>query len=622
MQSAKTKPAPIFIGPYFYWKFRADWEKLNALAKSRRLRFDAELKRWRVPDAHTAESLLRGLLAMGEPEININVQDFETEELIPIATWKARLAANLDAERVGRQLESVALSGGQRKAALKVRPTYSIDGGEHALMVPLTAAGHPRAEYALLYGLARYGCDGVWTEGAGFKLASNTTEAADFVFANRAAWPELEIRGVPKMPESASIVHFYEGTASLFAHQKTGINFLYARRAAILADDMGLGKSAQSILAAEQLYLEKRADYLLILCPVTLVPNWRRELKIWESSFPFERIRIVPYSQMAKLKTVPPRTVLIADEAHYLKRADSQRTRGAMQFVGQNKANFVARWFLTGTPVTRDNGDLWSLAYLIDHPVSIQFAPMKLRAMKKDLDNAILSGAMKTHMLMRKKTDVLDLPPKIRQVVDVETTIEGGTVEELAALLKMNPRAMQEHLMRLKRMTAEAKAPRTIELALELLSAGRKVIVFSDHRESLHQIFTELARFGAVLIDGSTQDRDAPVQRFQNDANCRVFCGNIKAAGVGITLTAASDVIFSDFDWLPANMQQAEDRAHRIGTRGTVNIYLVADQRLLIDSLMLRILAQRSAEIASFEQSEQTFMDEVMKWVKETDAKE
>ena len=239
---------------------------------------------------------------------------------------------------------------------------------------------------------------------------------------------------------------------------------------------------------------------------------------------------------------------------------------------------------------------------------------MKLRAMKSDVENAMLAGAMKTLLLMRKKTDVLDLPEKLRQVVDVETGIEGGDIEAIRALFKKSPEAASEHLMRLKRLTAEAKAPATIAHVKEILSAGRKVIVFSDHRESLHAIYNEFRSEGAVIIDGSVQDRDTPVQNFQNDARCRVFCGNIKAAGVGLTLTAASDVVFNDVTWLPSDMLQAEDRSHRIGTTGTVNIYYVADQNMLIDTVMMKILSMRSQEIASFEQSEQTFMREVQRW--------
>jgi SNF2 family DNA or RNA helicase len=418
------------------------------------------------------------------------------------------------------------------------------------------------------------------------------------------------------MPEQAAICSTVEG---LFSHQRVGVNFLYNRKKAILSDDMGLGKTLQSILAAEQLKLEGRADYLLIICPVSLVPNWRRELVKWESSFGASHARIVPYSQLAKLKAIPPKTVVLIDEAHAIKRVESQRTQALIRFAMDQEPNIAALWLLTGTPVTRDNGDLWPLAHLVDHPVAKLFNPMKLRGMKSDIENAMLAGAMKTHLLMRKKTDVLDLPAKIRQVVDVETGIEGGSLEDIRVLMKKSPEALQEHLMRLKRMTAEAKAPATIAHVQEILNAGRKVIVFSDHRESLHEIYEHFRQQGAmpVLIDGSVQDRDTPVQRFQTDSRCRVFCGNIKAAGVGLTLTAASDVVFSDIGWLPADILQAEDRAHRIGTTGTVNVYIMADPNMLIDSIMLRILGNRSEEIASFEQSEQGFMAEVKRWAED-----
>lgn len=607
----------IYLGPHYYWQFRDDWQPLNAIAKQHRLRFNKDLKRYVVPDATVMLSVLRALVEQGEPAERINVYDFETEELIPVERWQRVLAEATETSRRARAVVAEAL--GQKAPRAKPKPlALTFEPSAVRLQIPLTSSGKPRAEHAVLFGLAKFGCEAPHHDHGEFVMTKNHREAAEWLLAARAEWPEMTVTGLPRMPEQAAICSMVDG---LFAHQKIGINFLTNRKKAILADDMGLGKSIQSILAAEQLKLDGRADYLLVICPVSLVPNWRRELAKWESSFGVSHVRIVPYSQLAKLKSVPPKTAVLIDEAHAIKRVESQRTQAIMRFTMEQEANIAALWLLTGTPVTRDNGDLWPLAHLVDHPVARLFPPLKLRSMRTDVENAMLAGAMKTHLLMRKKEDVLDLPPKIRQVVDVDTGVLGGSLEDIRALLKKNPEAFQEHLMRLKRMTAEAKSPATIAHVEEVLSAGRKVIVFSDHRESLHEIYDHFRKVGAhpVIIDGSVSDRDTPVQKFQNDAKCRVFVGNIRAAGVGLTLTAASDVVFNDVTWLPSDLLQAEDRCHRIGTRGTVNVYYMADSRMLIDSVMMKILANRSQEIASFEQSEQTYMDALKRWVETAD---
>jgi len=606
----------VYLGAHYHWSYRDDWQPLQNIAKCHRLRFNRELKRYAIPDATVMLSVLRMLIETGEEPEDINVYDFETDELIPVDTWQLVLAEAKETSKRAGAVVAEAL-GGKRRA--KPKPlAVSFEPGLVRLQLPLTPSGKPRAEHAVLFGLAKYGCEAEHHDHGEFLLTKNHQEASEWLMGARAEWSEMKVTGLPRMPEQAAICSTVDG---LFAHQRIGVNFLINRKKAILSDDMGLGKTCTGILAAEQLKLDGTANYLLVICPVTLVPNWRRELVKWDSSFGASHARIVPYSQLAKLKSVPPKTVVLIDEAHAIKRVESQRTRAVLNFALEQSENIAALWLLTGTPVTRDNGDLWPLAHLVDHPVARLFPPMKLRAMRTDIENAMLAGAMKTHLLMRKKEDVMDLPPKIRQVVDVETGIEGGSQAEIAMLMKKNPASLQEHLMRLKRMTAEAKAPATIAHVQELLSAGRKVIIFSDHTASLHEIHDHFKTAGMqpALIDGSVQDRDTPVQRFQNDANCRVFLGNIKAAGVGLTLTAASDVVFNDFDWLPANMLQAEDRAHRIGTRGTVNVYLMADPNMLIDTVMLKILANRSQEIASFEQSEQTFMSEVARWAKDND---
>jgi SNF2 family DNA or RNA helicase len=465
-----------------------------------------------------------------------------------------------------------------------------------------------KREDMLLWGLVTIGCEGKIV-GDDFHLAINKQEAMDYIVNNMKDAPE--IIGIPQLLPTAFITELYTDD-EIFPHQKSGIHFLYSRERALLADDMGLGKTAQSILAANQVKAEGLADTLVVVCPVTLQANWRRELLKWESSF--SDVRIIPYSQLHKIDPVdmPERCVVIFDESHYLKNATSRRTQCAIELVDACKDKIVRLWLLTGTPVTKDNSDLWASAMMLNHPLR-KMSPLRLAGMKGD-NNAVLSGAFKTHMLMRKKEDCLNLPPKIRQTVDVNTNMAKHV--DVSILKKGNVDAIMEHLMKLKRMSAEAKIEAAIEFIEPLIDAGNKVVLFSDHTNPLHRIAEHFGR-RSVLLDGSTkpQDRDSFVQRFQSENDCLLFCGNIKAAGVGITLTASTTVVFVDLTWLPSDIAQAEDRCHRIGTTGTVNVYYLTDPDLITDCIILKILGNRSGEIASFEGAKATILAEVQSWV-------
>jgi SWI/SNF-related matrix-associated actin-dependent regulator 1 of chromatin subfamily A len=247
---------------------------------------------------------------------------------------------------------------------------------------------------------------------------------------------------------------------------------------------------------------------------------------------------------------------------------------------------------------------------MMQHRLAEEFTPMRLAAQKGE-NNAIVSGALKTHMLMRKKEDCLNLPEKIRQTIDVDT----GLTEDKEILRRGSFKAIMDHLMRIKRMSAEVKAKETVAFVTPLVESGKKVVVFSEHRDSLLAIYQAFAE-QAVILSGETKpsERDTMVQRFQTDPECMVFCGQIKAAGVGITLTASSIVVFNDLTWLPADVAQATDRVHRIGQTGTVNVYYMVDPKLIIDTILVRILGNRSAEIASFEDAQSTILAEIQAW--------
>lgn len=195
-------------------------------------------------------------------------------------------------------------------------------------------------------------------------------------------------------------------------------------------------------------------------------------------------------------------------------------------------------------------------------------------------------------MLRRLKNEVLDLPEKIRKIEYVDMTpkqnqiykeVYMGVMNELQKIkFSNNPLSM---MIRLRQATGwtgiisstvqeSAKMDRMMELVSEIVTSGQKAIVFSNWESITSVVKEKLKAYNPAYITGATKadERMKEVERFQNDNNCRVIIGTIGAMGTGLTLTAAQNVIFLDSPWNMALKAQAEDRAHRIGTQGTVNI--------------------------------------------------
>jgi SWI/SNF-related matrix-associated actin-dependent regulator 1 of chromatin subfamily A len=202
-------------------------------------------------------------------------------------------------------------------------------------------------------------------------------------------------------------------------------------------------------------------------------------------------------------------------------------------------------------------------------------------------------------MLRRKKEDVLrDLPPKRRLVVPMEINnrkeYNKADVDLIRWLRdnfgtgKANKAAQAEALVRfsyLKQLAAEGMMEMAVQWIKDSLDANGKLVIFAIHYATIDKLQEELRNYNPVVLDGrkSKEEKQAAVDRFQNDPECRLFIGNIKAAGVGITLTASSNTVFVELGWTPGEHDQAEDRVHRIGQDAeSVNAwYLIASNTIM-----------------------------------------
>lgn len=426
----------------------------------------------------------------------------------------------------------------------------------------------------------------------------------------------------------------------LYEHQKEGIKFLMSRNGCILADDMGLGKSIQSIIAA----LESGAKKILVVCPSSAKINWKREINVFcketaiidgkkwnESMFTIINFDILKNFHTLhdgkKPKEGEPEIVLsrelanakfdlaIIDEAHNLKNNDS--IRGKIIVELSVKHNIPKVWLLTGTPVANRPMDYFNLLKIIKSPLTENWKHFAVRycagkQFYKTLKNGsrkqiwITDGASnleelaaktKNIILRRMKTDVVDMPDKVITPMYYELDAKGRRqYEELweeyleKRLLegKKNGNLQKDlvELVLLRQFIAAQAIPYTVEMVENAIEMGRKVIVFTNFNEEQEILAKHFGKI-AVRHNGSmtSKAKQISVDEFQNNPKIKVFIGNERSAGVAITLTEATVVIFNSFDWVTGNNEQAEDRAYRIGQKNDVNIYY----QLFIDTISTRM---------------------------------
>lgn len=407
----------------------------------------------------------------------------------------------------------------------------------------------------------------------------------------------------------------------MFPFQIEGVKYGLSRGGRVLiGDQMGLGKTVQA-LALISCYREEWP--CLILVPTSLRDAWHEALRRWLDVRPgliasvgsgaeahkinAATFAIVPYSLVGKMQgKLAARNfqVVVCDESHFIKDAKAQRTKAVVPLLKAARRAIC----LTGTPALSRPVELYSQVEALRPNVFTKFTEFAQRycsgsrfgwqgCENPDELYAIISRLV---MVRRLKRDVLtQLPPKRREQVYIALDKKTEAYREM--------KAVQEQLQRLrdhakdnglllgaggdgkmnveeKRLmnayyVASAKAKTTsvqdyLETLLDGSGAGDKFLFFAHHKELLDAASTVLRKRKTqfIRIDGATltSERGGLVQQFQTVDAVKVAVLSIKAAGMGLTLTAASTVVFGELSWTPGDIVQAEDRAHRIGQASSV----------------------------------------------------
>ena len=410
-------------------------------------------------------------------------------------------------------------------------------------------------------------------------------------------------------------------------YQREGLGWIdFLRRFSFggcLADDMGVGKTAQ-VLALLEKRRELRAageavEPSLVVVPRSLVFNWKQEAERFTP-----RLRVLDYTglnrngaefssydlilttygtlrrEAARLKDVDF-DYIVLDEAQAVKNANTESAKAVRLLRGAH------RLALSGTPVENHLGELWSLFEFLNPGMLGAASVFKLttgaaRTIDEDT-RRLLSHALRPFILRRTKEQVArELPAKTEQTVYCELEppqrklydelrnhyrdsllarieTEGlakSKIMVLEALLRLRQAACHPGLIDPKRSAEpSAKLESLLEQLREVLDAGHKALVFSQFTSLLKILRDRLDQEGVTYeyLDGKTRDRQARVERFQNCAECKLFLVSLKAGGLGLNLTAAEYVFLLDPWWNPAVEAQAVDRAHRIGQMRAVFAY-------------------------------------------------
>lgn len=461
---------------------------------------------------------------------------------------------------------------------------------------------------------------------------------------------EIKIDGIyedlHKQEFEIDIPKDFEFKTKPFAHQIDGVRFGLNKKKFLLCDDQGLGKTKQIIDFVGCLEKTDTINKVLIVCGVnSLKYNWQSEISIhsdekgWVLGTRFRKTTGKAYEGSTKnkledLDNLPDCRYIITnietlragaekisktkyhfpiaeklqelckngtisviafDECHKSKEPTSLQSRAMI--------NVTAKYMvaMSGTPLMNNPLDLYfpmkwlgyenhSFYQFKQHYCTLGGWGGSQVVGYKNLEE--IRAMMDNIMLRRLKTEVLDLPEKIRKIEYVDMTpkqnqiykeVYNGVLSDLQKIkFSNNPLSM---MIRLRQATGwtgiisntvqeSAKMERMIELVQEIVASGQKAIIFSNW-ESMTEVAREkLKSYHSAYITGATKadERMKEVERFQTDSNCKVIIGTIGAMGTGLTLTAAQNVIFLDSPWNMALKAQAEDRAHRIGTKGTVSV--------------------------------------------------
>ncbi len=437
---------------------------------------------------------------------------------------------------------------------------------------------------------------------------------------------------------------------NLFPYQTTGVAYALAKKRVIIGDQPGLGKTAQAIATI----VAADAFPCLVIAPSSLKINWQREWHMWSekkamilndnikqnfhlySQAGLAHVFIVNYESLKKYFVqsiaVPEGAKMrlnhvkfkehltglfksvIIDESHRVKSTSTQQTKFT-KGIAAGKEFILA---LTGTPVINKPKDLISQLGIIGQMPRFggyqKFTQRYCSGPREASNLRELNYMLNLNCFYRRdKQDVLkDLPAKMRQVAMCQISTRREYSDAEANLIKYLrqykdadddkvARALRGEIMvkigHLKNISARGKLADVFDFVNDIMESGEKLVIFAHLREVIHAIHKHYPHAVTITGEDTQLDRQHSVDSFQNNPETKLIICSIKAAGVGLTLTASSRVAFVELPWTAADCDQCEDRCHRIGQKDSVTCtYFLGEDT--IDEKIYQII-QAKREIAA-----------------------
>ena len=423
--------------------------------------------------------------------------------------------------------------------------------------------------------------------------------------------------------------------ATLFKHQKEGIQYGLNHDRWLLLDAPGLGKTLQMIYLAEELKRKENIEHCFIICGInTLKHNWKNEInkfsnyeckilgertnkkgktkigsvkdRLEDLKNPIEEFFVVTNIQTIRnediIKEINKKSsknkfdMIIVDEVHTCKSPTSQQGKNLLKL----KSKYMIG--LTGTLLLNSPLDAYVPLKWIGVENSTYTNYKYYYCVYSGPFNNILNGYKNTDVLkdtlaqysLRRTKDLLDLPEKTiiheeLEMEDEQATFYSNIVEGLVSevdKVSINTSTLLSMVTRLRQATAcpsilttknisSIKIDRAVDLIKQIITNGDKVVVFSVFKPTLSEISDKIRELNPLVCTGDMKESEISdnIYKFQNDDNYKVMCATTAKMGTGITLNRASYAIFIDCPWTSAQCTQCEDRIHRIGSKNSVFIY-------------------------------------------------
>ena len=448
-------------------------------------------------------------------------------------------------------------------------------------------------------------------------------------FARTYGFTGLENFSFPPEPTIEDI-NLSQLNGELRTFQKEAVIYAHNKKSVLIADDMGLGKTVEALA----IVADKGLYPTLIVCPAVVTASWIKHINNWLPNKSYYLVNsqkyeeadfyVMSYDRLVKLRKeskIPEFKSLVVDESHYIK-GKSQRTQAILE-VSEKSQNTI---LLTGTPIINTPADLVNPLRVMKQFDSFgnwtKFVIRYCNAVHNGYGWELNGSAhldelthklSQTCYIRREKSLVApEIPPKTRNIIPVSidnkkeyyqaeaeiVTWLGQKARErkmfYASLAGLSPDEKElaeaqynaeeaalraETLVRittLKGMVAKGKLQSAVEWIEDFLLTGESLVIFAYHKEIIQYL---QEKFNTLVIDGSTnsESRARAQEDFQAGKNPLIVC-SLKAAGIGITLTKASNELFLEIGWTAAEREQAEDRCVRIGQQYPVTINYILDE--------------------------------------------